>query len=52
MDKKDKKNFEVVQIPTQTEPKIKDNETGENYSLIEAVCVMWEELRDLRKAIG
>ncbi len=52
MDKKDKKNFEVVQIPTQTEPKIKDNETNENYTLIEAVCLMWEELRDLRKAIG
>lgn len=52
MDKKDKKNFEIVDIPTETEPKIKDNETNEKYSLIEAVCLMWEEMRELRKAIG
>jgi len=51
MDKENKKNFEVVQIPTETEAKIKDSETNENYNLIEAVCLMWEELREIKRAV-
>ncbi len=52
MTDKNKKNFEIVSIATETEPRIKDNETGKNYSLIEAVCLIWEEIREIKKAIA
>ena len=52
MDKKEKKNFEVVQVATETEPKIKDIETGESYSLIEAVCLMWEDIKQIKKGVA
>ena len=48
---KGKGGFEVVEVATSTERKIKDIESGEIYDLTEAVCKMWNELKEVRKAV-
>ena len=51
MTKEGKENFEVVEIPTSTERKIQDVETGEVYDLTEAVCKIWNEIKEVRRAV-
>ena len=48
---KGKEGFEVIEIATSTERKIQDVETKEVYDLTEAVCKMWNELKEVRKAV-
>ncbi len=47
-----KDNFEVVEVAKTTEQKIQDNETGEIYNLTQAVCKVWNEIKEMRKSIG
>ncbi len=51
MTKEGKENFEVVEIPTSTERKIRDVESGEIYDLTESVCKMWNEIKEVRRAV-
>ncbi len=48
---KGKEGFEVVEMATSTERKIRDVESGEVYDLTESVCRMWNELKEVRKAV-
>ncbi len=52
MVKEKEKSFEVVDVATETEPRIQDNETKETYTLTEAVCQVLNELKELRKVMG
>ncbi|KKM83531.1 hypothetical protein LCGC14_1308460 [marine sediment metagenome] len=48
---KGKEGFEVIEVPTSTERKIRDIESGEVYDLTESVCKMWNELKEVRRAV-
>lgn len=48
---KGKEGFEVIEVATSTERKIKDVESGEIYDLTEAICKMWNELKEVRRAV-
>ena len=52
MAKEKPKNFEVVEVATETEPRVRDNETKETYSLIESICQVLNELKEVRKVVG
>ena len=50
---KDKeKEISVVDVSIQSEKRIQDNSSEEVYTLEEAVCEIWNEIRDMRKAVG
>lgn len=51
MVKEKKDSLEVVAIATETEAKIYDPEAGENFSVMEAICNMWNEIREIKKAV-
>ncbi len=52
MVKEKSEGYEVFEFPTKTEPKIKDSETKEVYTLTEAVCKILNELKEIKKAVG
>lgn len=49
---KSKESFEVIDLATATEPRVRDNETEEIYTLTEAVCKLLNEIKEIRKSIG
>ena len=51
MGNKGKESFEVVEIATSTERKIQDVETGEVYDLTQAICKMWNEIKEMKRAV-
>ncbi len=49
---KDKsESYEVINVPTETEPRIQNNETKETYTLIEAVNIILNEIKEIKKAV-
>ena len=51
MAKEKSKNFEIIDVSTETEPRIQDNETKETYNLIEAICEILNEVKEIKKAV-
>ena len=49
---KEKSEYEVVSVATETEPRIKNNETGETYNIIEAVNIILNEIKEIKKSVG
>ena len=52
MVKEKSEGYEVIEFPTKTEPRIKDNETKEFYTVAEAVCKILNEIKEIKKAVG
>ena len=52
MVKEKQKNFEVVDVSTQSEPRIQDNETKETYTLTEAICEILNDVKEIKKSVG
>ena len=51
MIKEDKKAFEVVEVSTKSETRIKDNETNETYTKEEAICKILNDIREIKKSV-
>jgi hypothetical protein len=52
MVKEEEKDFEVIDVATETERQIQDNETKELYNLEEAVCKILNDLKEIKKSVG
>ena len=49
---KDKsESYEVIDMATETEPRIQNNETKEIYTLIQAVNLILNEIKEIKKAV-
>ncbi len=51
MVKEKSESYEVISVPTETEPRIRNNETKEIYTLIEAVNIILNEIKEIKKAV-
>ena len=47
---KDDSNFEIVNVATATEPKIKDLTTEKEYSFMEAICEILNDVKEIKKS--
>ncbi len=52
MGKEKSESYEVISVATETEPRIQNNETKETYTLIEAVNIILNEIKEIKKAVG
>jgi hypothetical protein len=46
------KGISVVDVSVQSEKRIQDDSSGEIYTLEEAISEMWNEIREIRRAVG
>ncbi len=52
MVKEKEKEISIVEISTKSEKRIQDNSSEEVCTLEEAIAEMWNEIREIRKAVG
>ncbi len=52
MVKEKQDNYEIVDVATETQPRIQDPDTKETYTLNEAICKILNELKEVRKVVG
>ncbi len=48
---KDKLDFETVEVTIESELKIQNNETKEQYTLTQAICEILNEIKKIKKAV-
>lgn len=51
MPKEKSESYKVIDFPIETEPRIKDNETGETYNLMESLNLILNEIKEIKKEV-